>query len=1169
MAKKDKKKPIAKKPVAKKPAAKKPAAKKPAAKKPAAKKPAAKKPAAKKPAAKKPAAKKKYSKKMAKKQKNLTYIDQFGKEINNIIKDYQDNIEDPNPKLINDYSVFETLQEGVTNFPLRHYQKDSLYLLDYLFDRSQSELNFQKNHPGHDIDPLVDGLLDEIEDHKKAPYIGYEMATGSGKTMLMGASIYLLNKKYGIKNFLIITPSSTDIYQKTIKNFTKGTPETVWHKKTPFTFNLCTGDNYGQQNLFYDKSNDANIFIFNISKFKETDKGKKDKAGKAVKYKTDQVMENATWTDDKGNRISIKKFLRSKKLVIITDEAHHAQNKASADIIKSFDPKAVLEFTATAVEDASKAQKKNQNIVFKYNIKQFLEDGYGKIIRAVALAATEKEKGKPKELHTNEKLKLITMMLIHMVKKKSVLQDPKCKGLKPLAFVKVKDDTKFSEKVFDYIKNDLAKDISNIKTIIDKVKQQDLEITTLIQDLFIDDFKSDVSKIQKEIENIANNVIFYHGKSDAETNKKWANIKKNDTEIVIYMQKLDEGIDLPNIYTIAVINDVATELRTSIKQIIGRGIRLNKDKREFDDEDDALKANSEKLHIVCDLGKAFEEVIEGVQKDFGLNSKYLGFEKGKRKPIINKIKATLLENLYVPHIKADLKIKSDVNVMDEIRNIDLIISNYIDQNCYLDDGETEKRRIRYRPDGFFTEVDIISDPREYLAQLKKQNSEFKILELNDADAFLILNNILNIRKLPCIPDTERVKDIFKGYINRFNELKLIYPYISESDDFLAKQAFIDSFSNYYYNHIHNLVYRLDFNDITDEKKLFLKDYFKDETLYMPSDQEKNDTLNKVKEKESLVNLIEEQYNFYGFDKSAYDYDKFDSHTEFQMAKYLDYILKTGGATGKVIELKGKGGVIKASEELPMAAEPIGTYGFASNRKGFWVRNQRNVSFSYGLQNYYPDFIFFKDSVLFVIETKGEVFSDSKKNELLRHLDVIPGHGEIKKFKGLIVFSHQMDKMKEDYVGFDKFIAEAESNFFKHQSKSNLLKTIKEEDKFKKYLPAYTPGNAYKKFVEKNPKTTHQGWREVTESNYPNNCFVVQVKGDILEPDYSHNSWIILNTVKDSEEANGNVSLMFKEGIKGSYPDGFALRRLDISKENFDLLFSDINVIGIEYKVNGI
>ena len=36
-----------------------------------------------------------------------------------------------------------------------------------------------------------------------------------------------------------------------------------------------------------------------------------------------------------------------------------------------------------------------------------------------------------------------------------------------------------------------------------------------------------------------------------------------------------------------------------------------------------------------------------------------------------------------------------------------------------------------------------------------------------------------------------------------------------------------------------------------------------------------------------------------------------------------------------------------------------------------------------LKKYYPDFIVFKDDYIYVIETKGEVFSDTKKNMLLK------------------------------------------------------------------------------------------------------------------------------------------------------------------------------------------
>src|SRR5690606_39081236 len=141
------------------------------------------------------------------------------------------------------------------------------------------------------------------------------------------------------------------------------------------------------------------------------------------------------------------------------------------------------------------------------------------------------------------------------------------------------------------------------------------------------------------------------------------------------MQKLDEGIDLPNIYAMAVINDTDTEFKTSVKQIIGRGVRLNKDYREFDDEDDILLQQSERLHIVCDKGKNFEEQIEAIQKEFGLIDKYLSYEKDK-KQVVNSAKSHLLDGKYLPHIKADLKVKEEnghkVSLIDLISDTNAI-----------------------------------------------------------------------------------------------------------------------------------------------------------------------------------------------------------------------------------------------------------------------------------------------------------------------------------------------------------------------------------------------------------------------------------------------------------------------------------------------------------------
>jgi LacI family transcriptional regulator len=52
-----------------------------------------------------------------------------------------------------------------------------------------------------------------------------------------------------------------------------------------------------------------------------------------------------------------------------------------------------------------------------------------------------------------------------------------------------------------------------------------------------------------DIQQVAETSIFYYGNSDKETEKKFLNIRKNEVEVVVYMQRLDEGIDLPNIFS--------------------------------------------------------------------------------------------------------------------------------------------------------------------------------------------------------------------------------------------------------------------------------------------------------------------------------------------------------------------------------------------------------------------------------------------------------------------------------------------------------------------------------------------------------------------------------------------------------------------------------------------
>jgi superfamily II DNA or RNA helicase len=1052
---------------------------------------------------------------MATKKISTTYFQRHSKLLRRVIESYKENVSSYNLFATNDYAIFNSIGNSVTKHSLRYYQIEALYTLDYLLKCN-------------DMSPEKKELMEivDTETKKEAPFISYEMATGSGKTMLMGASIYFLNQKFGINNFLIITPPSTDIYQKTIRNFQIGNFESVWADDTPFSFNLITGDNFTQK-LTFNENADANIFIFNISKFSKT------------ATKTEVPWEDADWLKAGDSNISVKQFLKNKKLVIITDEAHHAQTPVSTKIIRNFHPSAVLEFTATAIENDKGEEKKNQTIVYKYDIKRFLEDGHGKLVRAVALATGSK--AKQSEVNNNEKLKLITLFIIHILKKEAVLLDPKSKGLKPVSFIKVKNDTTYTRKVYDYIRNNLANDVENINIILEKIKAQDLEITSLLTDMYKQKYQGKIKQLRDDIQRVANTTIFYYGQSDKETENKFLKIRSNEVEVVVYMQRLDEGIDLPNIYSMAVINDTESDFKTSVKQIIGRGVRLNKDKREFDDDTNALRKNSEMLHIVCDQGKNFEEVIVAIQQEFGLNNKYLSFDK-VRKPIVNKAKSELLSGKYIPHIKADLKAKQDVSLMSLITNVQGITSKFAEDNCFEGEDDTIKRFLKYRPEQFFMEVDIFSDKNVYHSQIKEKGGKQETLLITEKE----LKNIYGIvqKNLPVLPDTETTRQAFKDYILAFNEIGLQYYKLDEADEKLALKLFVDAFSFYYRNKIEKDYFILDFRQLSDEDSWSLKKEFHNYDLKIPEDQIENKMRLKVKDKQKFIELIESQYNFFGYEKSVYDYEKFDSFTEMQLAEYADHILKN----------------------------------VAKEKKPFWIRNQRNIYFTYGSKKYYPDFIIFKDDMIYVIETKGEVFSDTKKNALLKKLDDIPGDGAIKGFRGLLVFSSQMESMGTDYVAWDNFIKESEETLIRQQSREHLVSDAPENEKFIKYIPAYSPEKAYRKFIKGQKTPKPDGWLRI-ESNtviLPETVFTTQAKGQALIPLYNHNEWVILNHSREAGEANGKLALVYSPEIEDEYSGNCTIRKIEIEEKKGKKLFNErivnllpLNVANDEITLDGL
>jgi superfamily II DNA or RNA helicase len=154
------------------------------------------------------------------------------------------------PKTIKNYDKIQHLLK----FPMRPYQVEAigafqLFLNDKFDSRSIKQKTVQQSKDDED----------KVVEWNK---IGFEMATGSGKTLLMGAMILDLYNR-GHKDFLILTPN-TILFDKTIENFTPRAVKSIFGDGWNLTYNLITGNSYRDKTCNYEDDKDITFYVFNM-----------------------------------------------------------------------------------------------------------------------------------------------------------------------------------------------------------------------------------------------------------------------------------------------------------------------------------------------------------------------------------------------------------------------------------------------------------------------------------------------------------------------------------------------------------------------------------------------------------------------------------------------------------------------------------------------------------------------------------------------------------------------------------------------------------------------------------------------------------------------------------------------------------------------------------------
>lgn len=449
---------------------------------------------------------------------------------------------------------------------LREPQRDSLKILDRVLEIS----NLTKGADTKQILEIIQSEFPSVKDFERAfPSLCFSLATGVGKTRLMGAFIAYLHRFYGVKNFFVVAPNLT-IYNKLHQDFTQNTPKYVFKGISEFAQNqpeIVTGDNYesglgAHGNLF----SKVVINIFNIAKITAKDGGKlaKDDARRSV-ARVRRLIETI------GE--SYFDFLASKEdLVVIMDESHRYRASAGWEALNDLKPVLGLELTATPQVERNGKSVPFKNVIYDYPLACAIRDGY---VKEPAVATRENFNPKQYSADELEKIKLHDAVCIHESRKASlqIYADNKgVKTVKPFILV-VATDTKHSAELKGYMESP--------EFFEGRYAGKILEIN------------SATSGAEKD-ENI----------------DKLLTVEdpNNPVEIVIHVNMLKEGWDVTNLYTIVPLR--AANSKTLVEQSIGRGLRLPYGKRTGEPEVDTLTIVShDKFQEIVDYANGPNSLI--------------------------------------------------------------------------------------------------------------------------------------------------------------------------------------------------------------------------------------------------------------------------------------------------------------------------------------------------------------------------------------------------------------------------------------------------------------------------------------------------------------------------------------------------------------------------------
>lgn len=442
---------------------------------------------------------------------------------------------------------------------LRKPQVDSLEILADVLSRVEL-------FKGSDATAALEAIRDlypSVEAFERDfPSLCFALATGVGKTRLMGAFITYLYLTGKSRHFFVLAPNKT-IYEKLIADFSPESPKYVFKGIAEFAANpplIVTGDNYESglgvrfeggraSDLF---GSDVHINIFNVDKINKEESPR----GKPRMKRLQETIGESYYAY----------LSRLNDLVLLMDEAHRYRASAGANAIDGLKPILGLELTATPKAVGARPVP-FRNVIYNYTLGQAMADGFVK----EPAVATRKD------------------------------FDPRSVGEQELEQIKLEDAVHYHDHVaVELDRYHRTTGAPKVTPFILVVAADTTEAKRLRE--FIESEKFFKARFKGKVAEVHSN---QRGEESEEAMQRLVALETDGrTEIVIHVNKLKEGWDVPNLYTIVPLRASASEILT--EQTLGRGLRLPFGRRVSKGGDDEFAA-VDRLTVIAH--ERFDDII--------------------------------------------------------------------------------------------------------------------------------------------------------------------------------------------------------------------------------------------------------------------------------------------------------------------------------------------------------------------------------------------------------------------------------------------------------------------------------------------------------------------------------------------------------------------------------